>query len=279
MLYTRGGVELLPDVLLDGGVFDGVVLVGILLDGMSLGDRVLGVVPVLGEQGPATVEEVLRVPAVPLAPGVELPMVPAGVPLVVELELVLPVVLEVPFVPHGPTVVAVVPLGTVDWLGVVVLDVLGLVVVDWLGVVVVDWLGVVVVDCDGVTPVELGIPGVVEGLVCVADGVVWVEDGLPTVPAAPGVVDVVPGVVAVVPALPEAPAVPVPEPAVCAAATPIATVSANEANKIFFIKIAPWSGLNGRGFCCSNSFVSLNGMPSGAIRDGICWPQESVTVQ
>ena len=112
---------------------------------------------------------------------------------------------------------------------------------DVLGVVVVDWLGVVVVDCEGVTPVELGIPGVVEGLVCVADG-------LPTVPAPPGVVDVVPGVVAVVPALPEAPAVPVPEPVVCAAATPMATVSANEANKIFFIKIAPWSGLIGRGF-------------------------------
>lgn len=152
------------------------------------------------------------------------------------------------------------------------MDVLGLVVVDWLGVVVVDWLGVVVVGCEGVTPVELGMPGVVEGLVCVADGVVWVEDGLPTVPAPPGVV-------AVVPALPGAPAVPVPEPVVCAAATPMATVSANEANKIFFMKIAPWSGLNGRGFCCSNSFVPLSGMRSGAIRDGICWPLGSVTVQ
>jgi hypothetical protein len=114
VLYTRGGVELPPEVLLDGGVFEGVVLVGILLDGMSLGGRVLGVVPVFGEHGPATVEVVPAVPVVPLAAGVVLPMVPAGVPLVVELEVVLPVVLEVPFVPHGPTVVAVVPLGTVD---------------------------------------------------------------------------------------------------------------------------------------------------------------------
>lgn len=267
----------MDDVPLDGGVFDGVVLDGILLDGMLLGGRVLGVaVPVFGEQGPAVVEVVPGVVEVPLGPGVVLPMVPAGVPLVVELVLpavVAPAVLEVPFVPQGPTVVAVVPLGTVDWLGVVVVDELGLVVVDWLGVVVVDWLGVVVVDCDGVTPVELGMPGVAEGVVCVADGV-------PTVPAPEGVVAVVPGWLLGVPAVdPGAPAVPVPDPAVCAAATPMATVSANEANKIFFMKIAPWSGLNGRSFCCLDSFASHSGMPLVAIRDGICWPQESVTVQ
>lgn len=151
---------------------------------------------------------------------------------------------------------------------------------DVLGVVVVDWLGVVVVDCEGVTPVELGIPGVVEGLVCVADGLVCVADGLPTVPAPPAVVDVVPGVVAVVPALPEAPAVPVPEPVVCAAATPMATVSANEANKIFFIKIAPWSGLIGRGFLLLENLLPLSvGCRQAQLRMACCWPQESVTVQ
>jgi hypothetical protein len=201
-------------------------------------------------------------------------MVPAGVPLVVEVVLpvvALPAVAEVPFVPQLPTVVAVVPAGTVDWLGVVVPDALGLVVVDWLGVVVVDWLGVVVVDCEGVTPVELGVPGIVDGLVCVADGV-------PTVPAPLGVVAVVPGCVLGVPVVPGAPAVPVPEPVVCAAATPMATVNANEANKIFFMKIAPWSGRSGRGFCLQSD-ASLSGMPLEAGRDGICWPQESVTVQ
>lgn len=240
---------------------DGVLADGILLEGMSLGGSVLGVVPVFGEHGPAVVEVAPVVPAVPLAPGVVLPMVPAGVPLVVEL--VLPEVVEVPFVPQFPTVVAVAPLGTVDWLGVAVLEELGLVVLDWLGVVV-DWLGVVVADCDGVTPVELGVPGVVEGVVDVADGVVWVADG---------VVAVVPGWVLGVPA------VPVPEPVVCAAATPMATVRANEANKIFFIKIAPWSGLNGRSFCCLRSVASFIGMPFDQGRDGICWPQQSVTVQ
>jgi hypothetical protein len=174
----------------------------------------------------------------------------------------------------------VVPLGTVDWPvpGVVGVDWLGVVVVDWLGVVVVDWLGVVVVDCEGVTPVALGIPGVVEGLVCVADGVVWVADGLPMVPAPPGVVAVVPGCVPV-PVLPGAPAVPVPEPVVCAAATPIAKVNANEANKLFFMRIAPASGDNGRDFCCSEILCFLSGMQLEATGDGICWPQESVTVQ
>lgn len=269
MAYIRGGVELPLDVLPEGGVEEGVLLDGILLEGMSLGGSVLGVVPVFGEHGPAAVAVedvpvVPVVPAVPLAPGVVLPMVPAGVPLVLELVLpvAVPVEVEVPFGWQGPTVVAVVPLGTVDWLGVVV--------VDELGVVVVDWLGVVVVDCEGVTPVELGIPGVVEGLVCVADG-------LPTVPAPPGVVAVVPGCVLVV--LPGAPAVPVPEPAVCAAATPMATVRANEANKIFFMKIAPWSGLKWPKFLLLKSGASSNGMPLKGRRDGICWPQESVTVQ
>jgi len=80
-----------------------------------------------------------------------------------------------------------------------------------LGVVGVDWLGVVVVDCEGVTPVADGVPGVAEGLVCVAEG-------LPAVPVVP-----------VLPALP----------VVCATATPIARVSTNDANSIFFINIAP----------------------------------------
>jgi hypothetical protein len=272
VFHSRGGVELPVDgVLVEGGVEDGVVLDGMLLDGMLLGGRVLGVaVPVAGGHPPATVEEVLLVPVVPTDPGVALPMVPAGVP--VEVEVVLPGAVEVPFVPQGPTVVAVVPLGTVDWPGVVGLEVPGVVGVDWLGVVVVDWLGVVVVDCEGVTPVELGIPGVVEGLVCVADG-------LPMVPAPPGVVAVVPGCAPVVPVLPGAPAVPVPAPVVCAAATPIAKVNANEANKLFFMRIAPASGDNGRDFCCSEILCFLSGMRLEATGDGICWPQESVTVQ
>lgn len=101
-----------------------------------------------------------------------------------------------------------------------------------LGVVVVDWLGVVVVDCDGVTPVAEGVPGVAEGLVCVADGtpcvaegLVCVADGLPTVPAPPGAV-------AAVPEVPVVPGAPV----VCAAATPIARISTNDAHMVFFIR-------------------------------------------
>lgn len=107
-----------------------------------------------------------------------------------------------------------------------------MVVVVELGVVVVDWLGVVVVDCDGVTPVADGAPCVAEGLVCVADGIpgvaeglVCVADGLPTVPAPPGAV-------AVVPDVPVVPGVPV----VCAAATPIASMSTNDAHIDFFIR-------------------------------------------
>src|SRR5689334_15347197 len=139
-----------------------------LLEGMLLGGKVLGVtVPVLGvvpgAHGPATVAEV---PVVPVALGVELPIVVEGVlptlPLLVAVVpvLLVPVVLvpvvEVPLGTQVPAVVAVLPLGVVvDWPGLVVVDALGLVVVDWLGVVVVDWLGVVVVVCEGVTPVAL----------------------------------------------------------------------------------------------------------------------------
>ena len=111
MLYSRGGVELpLDDVPLEGGVDEGVVLDGILLDGILLGGRVLGVaLPVFGGHGPATVDVPL-VPTVPVAPGVELPMVvdgvvPEVVPLGVELVLPVAVVEEVPFVVHGPVVV------------------------------------------------------------------------------------------------------------------------------------------------------------------------------
>ena len=101
------------------------------------------------------------------------------------------------------------------------------------------WL--VVVDCEGVVPVALGVP-------CVAEGAVWVAAGLPRVPAPPGTVVVEPvpvwlTVAAAVPvAVPVAPGLPV----VCAEATPMATVSANEASKVLCMKIAPWPGLTGR---------------------------------
>jgi hypothetical protein len=71
----------------------------------------------------------------------------------------------------------------------------------------------------------------------VAEGVVWVAEGVPIVPAPPGAVLVVvpvtpvcvPDVPAVPVAVPDAPVLPV----VWAAATPIASVSANEASKLF----------------------------------------------
>ena len=103
-----------------------------------------------------------------------------------------------------------------------------------LGFVLVDWLGVVVVDCDGVTPVA-------EGVVCVADG-------LPTVPAPPGAV-------AVVPVVPMLPGVPV----VCAAATPIARVSTNDAHIAFFIRCRSFCGLIGPEFVMLATCISKLG--------------------
>ena len=90
--YKVGGFELLGEE--DAG---GVVDEGVLLPGMSLGGMVLGVkVPVLPGHGLATVPEVpAEVPAVPVAPGVELLFDVALVPLV------LPVVVVVPEVPPG----------------------------------------------------------------------------------------------------------------------------------------------------------------------------------
>ena len=237
-------VVLLGEAVPEGGVLPGMLLEGILLGGNVLGVAVpvLGVVP--GAHGPATVAEV---PVVAVALGVALPIVVDGVlptlPLLVVAVpvLLVPVVLvpvvEVPLGTHVPVVVAGAPAGVVDWLGVVVVDVLGVVVVDWLGVVVVDWLGVVVVVCEGVTPVALGVPVVADGLVWVADGVVWVVEGMPVVAAPPGVVPVVP----VVPVLPGAPVV-------CAAATPMASMSMKDAHKVLFMEIAPWPGLIGRSF-------------------------------
>lgn len=254
---------LLGEVVPEGGVLPGMLLEGILLEGILLGGNVLGVaVPVLGvvpgAHGPATVADV---PVVPVALGVELPIVvdvvlPALPLLVVLVPVVLvPVVLvpvvAVPLGTHVPVVVAVVPPGVVvDWLGVVVVDVLGFVVVDWLGVVVVDWLGVVVVVCEGVTPVAVDVPVVADGIVWVADGVVCVVAGIPVVAAPPGAVAVLP----VVPVLPGAPVV-------CPAATPMASISMKDAHNVLFMEIAPWPGLIGRSFC-SLVIAFLVGMPS-----------------
>jgi hypothetical protein len=252
---------LLGEVVPDGDVVPGILLEGILLGGNVLGVAlpVLGVVP--GAHGPATVADV---PVVPVALGVELPIVVDGVlptlPLLVVLVpvLVVPVVLvpalAVPLGTQVPVVVAVVPLGVVvDWLGVVVVEVLGFVVVDWLGVVVEDWLGVVVVVCEGVTPVALEVPVVADGLVWVADGVVCVLEGIPVVAVPPEAVDVLP----VVPVLAGAPVV-------CAAATPMASMSMKDAHKVLFIEIAPWPGLIGRSFCSLAIRFFPSGMPSGA---------------
>lgn len=98
----------------------------------------LGVaVPVLagGEHGPVAVADVPVVPALAVAPGVDVPLgdaVPVLVPPVVDPVLPTPLEAEaVPAVPQLPVVVAVVPDGVVvDWLGVVVVVVLGVVVVD-----------------------------------------------------------------------------------------------------------------------------------------------------
>jgi hypothetical protein len=214
------------------------VPLGFVLDGMLLGGSVLGVA-LPGAQGFATVAEVPLVDVVPAAP-VELPA--PDVDVVPELVLLgVEVVLPVPLVPvgapvllpvvvlQGPTVPAVVPF--------------------WLGVVVVLWLGVVVVDCEGVVPglteVAEGVVWVADGVVWVAEGVVWLADGVPIVPAPPGVVVVevvpvcVPDVPAVPVAVPDAPVLPV----VWAAATPIASVSANEASKILCMNVLLGSAL------------------------------------
>lgn len=275
MVPLGGVVVLLGEAVPEGGVLPGILLEGMLLGGSVLGVTVpvLGVVP--GAQGPATVADV---PVVPVALGVELPIVVEGVfpalllPVVEVPVLLVPVVLvpvvEAPLGTQVPVVVAVVPAGVVVELGVVVVDALGLVVLDWLGVVMVDWLGVVVVVCEGVTPVALGVPVVVDGVVDVAEGVVWVLEGIPVVAAPPGAVAVLP----VVPVLPGAPVV-------CAAATPIASVSMKDAHKVLFIEIAPWPGLIGRSFCSLSISCFLSGMPFDARQDGICWPRRRVTVQ
>lgn len=116
-----------------------------------------------------------------------------------------------------------------------------------LGFVVVDWLGV-----DGVTPVADGVPVVAEGLVCVADGIpgvaeglVCVADGLPTVPAPPGAVAVVP----LVPVLPDVPVV-------CAAATPIARMSTNDAQIAFFIGSRSFAASSAETSCDRKSYFS-----------------------
>lgn len=127
-----------------------------------------------------------------------------------------------------------------------------------LGVVVVDWLGVVVVDCDGVTPVADGIPCVAEGLVCVADG-------LPTVPAPPGAV-------AVVPDVPVVPVVPV----VCAAATPIARMSTNDAHMDFFIRCGSFAASSAE-FSGDSQKLLLNWDAVPVRLDGTGWPGWGLT--
>jgi len=94
--YKVGGGEPLGDEDGGGVVDEGVLLPGMLLPGMLLGGMVLGVtVPVLPGHGLATVADVpVEVPAVPVAPGVELLLDVALVP-------VLPDAVVEPDVPLG----------------------------------------------------------------------------------------------------------------------------------------------------------------------------------
>jgi hypothetical protein len=77
--------------------------------------------------------------------------------------------------------------------------------------------------------------------------------------------------VPVVPVLPGAPVV-------CAAATPMASTSMNDAHKVFFMAIAPWPGLFSRVSARWQSTAFSMGCLLG-VASGICWPQPTVTVQ
>lgn len=203
-------------------------LLGILLRGILLGGSVLGVaVPVRtgGEHGPVAVADVPFVLVVPVAPGVVsgLDAAVPGFGLPVVVDSVVPVPVEADPVAAVPQFPVVVAVDPDE--------------------VVVDWLGVVVVDCDGVTPVADGVPGVAEGAVCVADG-------LPTLP-------VPPGAVAVVPVVPVLPGVPV----LCAAATPMARMSTNDAHIAFFIRRRSFAALSAETWGDHNSYLEWDAMP------------------